>query len=1044
MSRHSHWFVSPAPRPGAAALLFCLPYAGGGASAFHGWAADADPRIEVLSVVLPGRESRFLERAAIDVVELADAIHARADRPYAIYGHSMGGRLGFEVVRELRRRGERQPVGLYLGGCRPPDLAEPLARLARTGDEELLARLAELGGIPDEVMAEPELRDLVLPVLRADFTWIDGYTYRPEPPIEVPIVAFAGEADPAVPAADIRQWERHTTGAFRLHVEPGDHFFLHTSRARILQEIRADLFPADLFPADPLPADLLPAEADRTDPVAGHLVPLGDTGWSVWRDVVLRSTGFPADGLDRFAAPYCAQAADELLAGDAGEEQFDKAFGQALADGAAQACQVAADPLFREAVTWQNRNMLVTLDALVRGGPGQSRNRPRRVRELAVAKYWQRYCAKNETIGFFGPVAWADLDPRGQVADVRIGPGLARRRRTDLEDWALRAYAARLAEDPRIRRSLPPALQPHLVLDGRQVSRPAQPPVPVSAAEAALLARSDGRRSAAEVVAEVVGDAGIRTADDAYLLLDRLAERGLLAWHGELPQSPDAERELRQLLTGIEEPDVRTEAVAGLDRLCAARDAVAAAAGDPDALLVALETLDAEFTAVTGLSAQRRAGQTYAGRGLVYEDTVRDVQVTFGGPLLDVLADPLALLLGAARWLTAELAAAYGAALRELYEELRADAAEVRLADVWYLAQGLLFGSGDRPVDTVARELAERWAKLFGLADVPEGTAELRFTAAELAAAAASAFPAVAPGWSVGRLHSPDLQICADSVEALERGDYLVVLGELHAAWPTFDCAVFTRTHPDPEALRTALAADVGRHRIRPLYPIDWPRLTGRMAHSLDGPTDRQLGWTAAPGVDPDRLLPAAAVLVTEVDGELVAQDPGGRRWPLIEMFSELVSMHAVDGFKLTAAAPHGHTPRIVIDRMVVARRTWRTTTGATGLADASGERAAYLAVRRWRRELGLPERVFVKLSTEIKPSYVDLTSPLYASLFCAMVRKAHLAEGPDVRLVVTEMLPTPDQAWLSDAEGRRYFTELRMHAVDPVPAPFTAAGGSV
>ncbi|MFI6321744.1 thioesterase domain-containing protein [Nonomuraea sp. NPDC050556] len=986
----NHWFSTPHPRPGAQALLFCLPYAGAGASAFRGWSAAAGPALEVLAVMLPGREARIGDRTPVDAGALATAIAERADRPYAIYGHSMGGRLGFEVVRELRRRGAPLPAHLYVGGCRPPDLVDPLEGLSQVSDEELLGRLDELGGMSAEVMGEPELLELLVPVFRADFGWLDAHRYTPEEPLPVPITAFAGTDDRAVPVEAMRHWATHTSGAFDLHVEPGGHFFLHDSRDLILRTVAADL-------------------------AGGHLVPLGGTGWSVWREAILRSTGFPADGLDLLAAPDLAKAADELL--DGGDVQvFDELLARTLAQSGARASELAADPLLREALTWQNRNALLSLDGLVRGGPDQARNRDRRARELMLAKYWQRYCAKNETIGFFGPVSWSTIDPQAPAISVRVGPELVRERLVGFEDWAIRAFAAAY------RHLLPVALQPQLALDGRHLLRPAQPPLPVSAAEAAVLALCDGRRTASMIASEAAGQAGIRTSADAMTLLDRLDERALLSWASDLPQVPDTDRLLRTMLTD-------EEALAGLDRLCAAKDRVAAAAGDPDALKDALEALDTEFTAVTGLPPQRRAGQTYAGRGLVYEDTVRDVDVTFGGPLLDELAEPLALLLRAARWLTAELAAKYGAALRDLYEELRAEGDTVSLADVWFLAQGLLFGSGERPVDDVAREFAQRWAVLFGLTGAQD--APLHFDPADLAEAAAKAFPAAAPGWSTGRLHSPDLQICADSPEAIERGDYLVVLGEMHAAWPTFDCAVFTRLHPHPETLREALDADVGARRVRPLYPADWPRYTGRVSASLDGPEVAQLGWAAAPGADPDRLLPAVTVSVVEEQGELIAVAPDGRRWPLLETFAALISMHAVDGFKLTGAA-EGHTPRISIGRLVVARETWRTTAGATGLAAAKGERACYLAVRAWRRELGLPERVFVKLSTEIKPTYVDLGSPLYASLLCAMIRRTG---EPATRLVVTELLPAPEQAWLADAAGRRYFTELRLHATDPVPA---------
>ncbi|MFI6478544.1 thioesterase domain-containing protein [Nonomuraea sp. NPDC050663] len=994
----SRWFSVVQPRPQARALLFCLPYAGAGAGAFRGWAAAADPGLEVVAVVPPGREHRYSEPAAMDVGELATQIVARADRPYALYGHSMGGRVGFELVRELRRRGARLPERFYLGGCRPPDLAEPLDGLAHASDEDLLTGLTELGGMPQEVLDSPELLAVVLPTLRADFVWLDGYRFVPEEPLPVPITAFGGADDPVTEV--MGHWAAHTGAGFRLHVEPGGHFFLHGSMERILTTVAADLL-------------------ERP-----HLTPLGDTGWSVWREAILRSTGFPAEGLELFTAPEAARAADAFLAGDGLREDFETAFDAAVEVSAAQATELAADPLLREALTWQNRTMLPSLDGLATPGP---RNHRRRSRELMLAKYWQRYCAKNETIGFFGPVAWTRIDPDAPAITLQPGPGLLRERRVGFEDWAIRAYAARVAADPAVRPTLPVALQPHLWLEERLLHRPAHPPLQLSAPEAATLALCDGRRSAEKVAAEAAGQAGIRTPADAMVLLERLHERGLLSW-GELPQVPDCEVRLRALLTHGDTAEHR-RALDGLERLCAARDLVAAAAGDPHALREALDALDAEFTEVTGLPPQRKAGQTYAGRGLVYEDTTRDVDVSFGGPVLDVLAEPLALLLRAARWLSAELASAYGAALRELYEELRAGDEQVRLADLWFLAQGALFGTGPRPVDDVAAEFAARWSEVFGLTG-DDADRELRFTASGLSEAIARAFPATRPGWSTARLHSPDLQICAESADAIRNGDFLVVLGELHAAWPTFDCAVFTRAHHDPDALRRAMAADLGPDRVRPLAPEEWPRHTGRMAGDLDGPTDRQLGWAAAPGADPDRLLPAAAVLVTEEEGELVARWPDGRRRPLLEMFAGLVSMHAVDGFKLTAA--RGHTPRLTIDRLVVGRETWRTTAGESGLAGVRSEREAYLAVRAWRLAMGLPERVYVKLATEIKPTYVDLGSPVYAALLCAMVRRAG---DPGTRLVVTEMLPGPEQAWLTDAQGRHYFTELRLHTTDPLGA---------
>jgi surfactin synthase thioesterase subunit len=1004
-----NWFVVPRPRADAAAQLFCLPYAGAGASAFRRWPAAVGPDVEVLAVQPPGRESRIAEPPGFSAAALADAILSRADRPYALYGHSLGGRHAFDVLRHLHATGGRLPVKLYVGGSRAPHLHTngPFDGLSTVDDDELLRRVVAGGGLSDEVLAEPELVELLLPIMRADFAELDRYEFVPGPPLPVPVVAFAGRADRAVSLAEVQAWAEHAGAGLTVHEVDGGHFFLHDEASRVTDLVAADL-----------------VASVRSGQTGGHRVPLGDTGWSVWRDALLRSAGFAADGLTALSAPAAAASADAVLRGDT--STFETDFAAAVADNAARLLEIAADPRVREAVTWQNPNALHALDGLVAAGPDAPRNVRRRDREKAVLKYWQRYCGKNETVGFFGPSCWVTVDD-AEPAPARIttGPGLIRRRWVVFEAWALQAYADAISADPAVRRWWPPMLAPHLTRDGRQVHRPGRPPVTLSAAEAALVALCDGKQPAAEVVANPA--AGMRRAADGYTVLENLAERELLTWDAALPNTSAAESVLRQRIAAIRDDEPRHAASAGLDRLCAARDAVAASAGDPAALRTALSQLDDVFTELTGDTPRRRAGQAYAGRTLCYHDTARDLDVTFGRPLLDALAGPLDLLLRAARWLSEELAAAYSAALRDLHAELSSDDGPVRLSDLWYLAQGLFWGTeGSRPVDVVAEEFAGRWADVFDLANA-DGPIET--TAAALTAKVDLAFPARPSTWSAGRLHSPDLQLCAAGPDALARGEFLVVLGELHTAWASFDCDVFTPAHQDVERLRAALAEDLGAGRVRPLYPADWPRRTSRVAESLTGPTDVRLAFAAAPGAALEQVVATTALDVSTVDDVLVATDQNGRRWPLVEIFSQLIAVHAVDAFKLTSPAPR--TPRITVDRLVVSRETWRTTAGATGLATAKGERERYLAVRDWRRRLGLPDAVFVKLGTETKPYYADLTSPLYASLLCSTVRAAVAEGGADVPVVVSELLPSPDQAWVPDADGRRYVSELRLHIVE-------------
>lgn len=132
------------------------------------------------------------------------------------------------------------PERLYVAGCRPPDHGEPLADLASVDDDELVARLEALGGTPAGVFDIPELRELLLPTLRADFGWLRAYRFRPGP-LTVPIVALAGTDDPTVRPERMLGWAAHTTAGFRLHTLPGGHFFLTESLDRVAGLIRTDL-----------------------------------------------------------------------------------------------------------------------------------------------------------------------------------------------------------------------------------------------------------------------------------------------------------------------------------------------------------------------------------------------------------------------------------------------------------------------------------------------------------------------------------------------------------------------------------------------------------------------------------------------------------------------------------------------------------------------------------------------------------------------------------------------------------------------------------
>jgi medium-chain acyl-[acyl-carrier-protein] hydrolase len=234
----------PRPRPAAATRLFCFPHSGGGPATFRDWPAAAGPDAEVWTVVLPGRAARADEPFARNWIELtsecAQAIRAAtadeaggARRRTVLFGQSLGALLAFEVARALQAAGAA-PDRLVVAARSAPDV--PPALRVPADDAQLVAMIdSRYGGIPDMLRAVPELLAHFLPVLRADLELAADYDFAPGEPLSVPVVAFAGAADPTVPGGDLERWGRHTRAEFSAHWLPGGHLCSQEHSARLLR-----------------------------------------------------------------------------------------------------------------------------------------------------------------------------------------------------------------------------------------------------------------------------------------------------------------------------------------------------------------------------------------------------------------------------------------------------------------------------------------------------------------------------------------------------------------------------------------------------------------------------------------------------------------------------------------------------------------------------------------------------------------------------------------------------------------------------------------
>lgn len=663
------------------------------------------------------------------------------------------------------------------------------------------------------------------------------------------------------------------------------------------------------------------------------------SGWTLWRHALVRGAGFPFARID-----------DAFRSGDPGVWW-----------------RIAADARFREAVTWQNRPAVETaLDGLLRKPPGTDNAKTRQQQRL-VAKYLQRYCAKNDTIGFFGPVGWTTV---GGEAHFAPGPELLSARATFFEPWCVLALA-RAGDDEERRLGAPVTIPGHLRLSGSELITP-DAVLQLAEEEVRLLRAVDGS-SAAELLNRL-GDSSARE------VLERLEAEGIVRW--EFPVAVSLEPD-RQWPTELREQ----------------RDDVARAAGDPAALGLALEALEAAFEARTK-SAPRREG--IWARSLVFEDCRRSIAMDLGTAAIERIGPALEVLLRIARWYTFAIGTRVARALLDEHRET------VPLPAFWRRTVPIYEDERCPALDEVLAGFRDKWRSLWGdrqHLDVDTASAFVE-----------QHFQAPCPGWPGARHHAPDLMWSARTAEELLAGNGTPLLSELHpGVTPLTTLSVLSHC-----PVRDELAAEWDADFPEPLVsPIPWEQFA---RSSQDARLAKQhwhldIGDDFASERPPEQVLRAADFDVVAEDGRLLAvQRNGALRLDLLRVFERRIKLRAASSFSLSDDADR--TPRRSLGPLVVQRAQWRVE--RLPFVDCEG-------AATWREALGIPERVFVRVPGEMKPIYVDLTAPVSVEL---LVRFA--AGAP--RVTISEMFPGPDGLWLRDAEGHAYTSELRCIAVDPRP----------
>lgn len=239
----NRWFVcwrrAVAPR----LRLFAFPYAGSGASVYRPWATLLPDGIELFGFQPPGRESRFSEPVPTsldDVVSAGERVIralARDGVPFAFFGHSLGALVAYSITCRMGTASGITPRHLIVSACVAPHCQAPVPDVHVLPDDEFIDWVQGLGGTPPEVWANAELRELLLPILRADFRLVASFRDNNREPLDTPITALGGASDDSVPHDALAAWKERTRSASALYILPGDHFFVHSAQGMVVERV---------------------------------------------------------------------------------------------------------------------------------------------------------------------------------------------------------------------------------------------------------------------------------------------------------------------------------------------------------------------------------------------------------------------------------------------------------------------------------------------------------------------------------------------------------------------------------------------------------------------------------------------------------------------------------------------------------------------------------------------------------------------------------------------------------------------------------------
>lgn len=238
-ARRSQWLLTPKPVSAPRLRLFCFSFAGGGPAVFYPWAQRLPGDVELVAIQLPGRGSHFhrdpYRQLEALLQPLVAAMQPWLDVPFGLFGHSLGALVAFEAAYELQKRSLPEPRFVVVSGGRPPHIPYGGPAYHLMPDAQLISEMRRRGGMPESILATPDLLELLLPTLRADLEFGAGYLRPLGPPLRAPLLVLSGTEDDVVSRAELDGWRAQAQHYLGEHTLRGNHFFIFADQERLFE-----------------------------------------------------------------------------------------------------------------------------------------------------------------------------------------------------------------------------------------------------------------------------------------------------------------------------------------------------------------------------------------------------------------------------------------------------------------------------------------------------------------------------------------------------------------------------------------------------------------------------------------------------------------------------------------------------------------------------------------------------------------------------------------------------------------------------------------